>query len=384
MALQTRQLRGKAIAEKDSQVLRFDDCLYKVASQSGKGFYKITRSSKFGAEWICLCPDFTYRQVKCKHIWAVEFSLAVRNTVKENVVIPNISLTVCPNCGSKALIKRGLRHNRYGDLQRFLCKNCEKRFTQNYGFEKLQANPQAVTTAMQLYFSGESLRNVQKFLKLQGIAVSHVTVYKWIGKYVKLMDSYLSKITPQVSDTWRADELYLKVKGDMKYLFAVLDDETRFWIAREVADTKYAHDARQLFRAAKVVAGKKPKTLITDGLRTYQEAYTKEYWTRDTGDRTVHIRNIAFKNQHNNNKMDRFNGEIRDREKIVRGVKKADSPLLKGYQIYHNYIRPHMGLDGQTPADKVGISVEGEDKWLTLIQNAADRKRGEPPKAENR
>jgi len=43
-----------------------------------------------------------------------------------------------------------------------------------------------------------------------------------------------------------------------------------------------------------------------------------------------------------------------------------------------------MGLDGQTPADKVGISVEGEDKWLTLIQNAADRKRGEPPKAENR
>ncbi|MGA2790151.1 MAG: DDE-type integrase/transposase/recombinase [Candidatus Bathyarchaeia archaeon] len=384
MALQTRQLRGKAIAEKDSQVLRFDDCLYKVASQSGKGFYKITRSSKFGAEWICLCPDFTYRQVKCKHIWAVEFSLAVRNTVKENVVIPNISLTVCPNCGSKALIKRGLRHNRYGDLQRFLCKNCEKRFTQNYGFEKLQANPQAVTTAMQLYFSGESLRNVQKFLKLQGIAVSHVTVYKWIGKYVKLMDSYLSKITPQVSDTWRADELYLKVKGDMKYLFAVLDDETRFWIAREVADTKYAHDARQLFRAAKVVAGKKPKTLITDGLRTYQEAYTKEYWTRDTGDRTVHIRNIAFKNQHNNNKMERFNGEIRDREKIVRGVKKADSPLLKGYQIYHNYIRPHMGLDGQTPADKVGISVEGEDKWLTLIQNAADRKRGEPPKAENR
>jgi len=312
MALQTRQLRGKAIAEKDSQVLRFDDCLYKVASQSGKGFYKITRSSKFGAEWICLCPDFTYRQVKCKHIWAVEFSLAVRNTVKENVVIPNISLTVCPNCGSKALIKRGLRHNRYGDLQRFLCKNCEKRFTQNYGFEKLQANPQAVTTAMQLYFSGESLRNVQKFLKLQGIAVSHVTVYKWIGKYVKLMDSYLSKITPQVSDTWRADELYLKVKGDMKYLFAVLDDETRFWIAREVADTKYAHDARQLFRAAKVVAGKKPKTLITDGLRTYQEAYTKEYWTRDTGDRTVHIRNIAFKNQHNNNKMERFNGPRED------------------------------------------------------------------------
>jgi len=42
------------------------------------------------------------------------------------------------------------------------------------------------------------------------------------------MENYLSKITPQVGDTWRADELWVKVKGDMKYLFALMDDETRF------------------------------------------------------------------------------------------------------------------------------------------------------------
>jgi hypothetical protein len=73
----------------------------------------------------------------------------------------------------------------------------------------------------------------------------------------------------------------------------------------------------------------------------------------------------------NNNKMERFNGELRDREKIVRGIKKSDSPLLTGYQIYHNYVRPHMALDGQTPSEKAGITVKGKDKWLTLIQNAS-------------
>jgi hypothetical protein len=30
----------------------------------------------------------------------------------------------------------------------------------------------------------------------------------------------------------------------MKYVFAMMDDETRFWIAQEVADTKDKHDAR--------------------------------------------------------------------------------------------------------------------------------------------
>ena len=60
---------------------------------------------------------------------------------------------------------------------------------------------------MQLYFSGESLRNVQKFFRLQGINISHVAVYKWIKKYITLMQDYLRQITPKVGDTWRSDEL---------------------------------------------------------------------------------------------------------------------------------------------------------------------------------
>jgi len=71
-----------------------------------------------------------------------------------------------------------------------------------------------------------------------------------------------------------------------------------------------------------------------------------------------------------NNKMERFNGEIRDREKTMRGLKRTDTQILSGYQLYHNYIRPHEGLNGKTPAEVCGIKVEGNNKWLTLIQNA--------------
>lgn len=44
--------------------------------------------------------------------------------------------------------------------------------------------------------------------------------------------------------------------------------------------------------------------------------------------------------------------------------------ILTGYQLFHNYIRPYMSLNGQTPADKAGIKIQGKDKWLTLIQNS--------------
>jgi putative transposase len=66
--------------------------------------------------------------------------------------------------------------------------------------------------------------------------------------------------------------------------------------------------------------------------------------------------------------------EVRDREKVMRGLKKTDTPVLAGYQIYHNYFRPHEALKGKTPAEKCGIMIEGENKWKTMIQNASSIK----------
>src|SRR5208282_4213232 len=201
----SREERGRMIAQQPNQIQRLDERAYKVVSQSGHGMYDVIRSEKFAMRWVCNCPDWIHRQVKCKHVWAVEFSLALRNKVKQSVVIEPLSPSVCPYCASTKLVRHGLRHNKYGNLQRFTCRNCCKRFSQNLGFEGMKANPQSITSAMQLYFTGESLRNVQKFLRLQGVEVTHQTVWNWIKRYVTVMERYLDKITPQVSNTWRAD-----------------------------------------------------------------------------------------------------------------------------------------------------------------------------------
>jgi len=59
--------------------------------------------------------------------------------------------------------------------------------------------------------------------------------------------------------------------------------------------------------------GKQLKTLITDGLPSYSVACDKVF------EGTNHIRKITLNGKcHNNNKMERMNGEIRDREKTIR------------------------------------------------------------------
>lgn len=45
--------------------------------------------------------------------------------------------------------------------------------------------------------------------------------------------------------------------------------------------------------------------------------------------------------------------------------------IFDGYQMYHNYLRPHMGLNGKIPAEVCGIKIEGDNKWQTLIQQAS-------------
>lgn len=367
---EARVMRGQEIAKLDHQIKRLDESTYQVNSQSGHGLYTVVKQSR---DWRCSCPDHMYREVKCKHIWAVEFSNKLRDKVRENVIIQPVTIKACLYCQSPSVVKHGMRHNKYGDIQVFQCNACGRDFTINLGFERMKHNPHAVTTAMQLYFSGESLRNTARSLRMMGVEVSYQTVWNWIQKYTELMGKYLDKITPHVGDTWRADELYVKIHGNMKYVFAMMDDETRFWIAQEVANTKETHDARKLFRMAKERAGKKPQILVTDGLRSYRDAWLKEFRTNKQIDSTVHIRNITLAGVHNNNLMERLNEEIRDREKVTRNLKTDNSPILTGMQLFHNYVRPHMGLNGKTPADLAGITVEGQDKWLTLIQNASKK-----------
>lgn len=62
---------------------------------------------------------------------------------------------------------------------------------------------------------------------------------------------------------------------------------------------------------------------------------------------------------------------IDSKTKTMRGLKRKDTPILKGYQIFHNYIREHEGLDGKTPAEMANLDLNlGQNKWLSLIRKS--------------
>lgn len=82
--------------------------------------------------------------------------------------------------------------------------------------------------------------------------------------------------------------------------------------------------------------------------------------------------------EHNNNAIERYNGDIKDRIKIMRGefrnFKKAEA-FLNLKRIIHNFINPHLSLFGKTPAEEAEIHFNlGRNKLLNLIKQRAQRK----------
>ena len=56
-----------------------------------------------------------------------------------------------------------------------------------------------------------------------------------------------------------------------------MDDETRFWIAQQVAETKNTADITPLFSKGKDVARTRPNTLISDGAPNFHTAFNRNF-----------------------------------------------------------------------------------------------------------
>ena len=65
-----------------------------------------------------------------------------------------------------------------------------------------------------------------------------------------------------------------------------------------------------------------------------------------------------------------MNGTLRERVKVQRGWKTMDTKLAEGQRIQYNFVKPHMALQNQTPAQVAGVGITARNKWLALIQNA--------------
>ena len=364
-----RTERAKQMMQTNGYCSQIDHDKFRVRSQNNPKIFYIVSKTDNGL--ICECKDHEVRNADCKHI-KIALEMMRRNGGHRNNVfriMERSQLKLCKYCDSGSIKKWGMRKIKNGNSQIYKCSDCKKRFTTNFGFEKKQYDENTITGALQMYFTGMSVRDIANHYSMMGIDISHMTVYRWIDKYSKLTAQYLNGIVPRVGGRFRADEVWIKINGKQCYLFASMDDDTRYWLASDIADNKFQHNTDNLLRMTKRQSGKSPRNFITDGLPAYHKSSKKIFGKKTSHAKHIHL--TGKRDRDNNNKMERLNGEMRDREKAFRGLKKMDTAILDGMRIYYNHTKKHGALEGKTPSQVSMIEVDGGNKWKILIQNAA-------------
>jgi transposase-like protein len=359
-----RPQRALTIAQQEGQITIIDENTFRVKSQSHEGSYLVTRT---GEDWKCECPDFIARQTPCKHIYAVSFLPSLRVNAKTPVVqsVELESPEVCVYCKSKSIVKRGFVNGKARKVQRFWCKECGKTFVFDLGFKKMKYDPRVITIAIDAYSRGMSFRDVSQHLEQFYVAgVNATTVFRWHAKYIKMIGEYVNTLQPQLSGTWHADEVFQKMRGGIKYngpsgmafLWNIMDRNTRFLVASKLSKARDVGGAARAFiEAAKNAHDSEPDKVFTDSLKAYSEGITFAPFTKDP----EHIANAGINKPHaTNNRIERLNGTERQRFKVQRGWKSMKTAIPEGHRIHYNYVRPHMALDEQTPAQAAGIDLK--------------------------
>lgn len=381
--LDARQERGMRLAADHAALIKkFAKNEWIVPSQANPAeSYRVKAPKGKRAHWKCSCPDFAQRGQACKHIWAVRFVGAIHEPAPES---QRVSVTeepevihgvVCKHCASGNVTRYGM----CGKKPAYWCNPCSRKFVVDDGFKRVRSDPKSVTLALDLYFKGVSLRQITDTLnQFFDVRVNHTTVYRWLTRYVTLLNEYAANLKPDVGTAkWHADEMKVKYGADWRWLWHVMDRETRYLLVSKVTDSRDLADARGVFQAAKDQAGgETPLVIVTDGLPAYVDAAKKVFIAGVKHDarheREIHLTDHAL----NNNMVERLNSTVRGRQRPARGLKRSSGPLTAGQATYYNHIRPHSALGGQTPAEAAGIGVKGglgDSRWASIIKKAVGK-----------
>ena len=143
-------------------------------------------------------------------------------------------------------------------------------------FRWFDSSPEVIRLVVMMYVRYPlSLRNVEDLLFERGIDICHETVRLWWTRFGPMFASEIRRKRVQrmrqfTHWKWHLDEVYVKINGEMRYLWRAVDHEGE---VLESFVTKERDKAAALsFMKKALKRHGRPIAIVTDGLRSYGAA----------------------------------------------------------------------------------------------------------------
>ena len=203
--------------------------------------------------------------------------------------------------------------------------------------------PDVIVLAVRWYLRfALSYRDVEELLAGRGIAVDHVTVYRWVQRFTPLLGEAARPCRHAIGSRWRVDETYVKLAGRWRYVYRAIDQVGQV-IDVFVSPRRNVQASRLFFERAIGVTGVRPVEVVTDRAATYPivlEGLVPAAWHR--------------MDRYANNGVEADHGRLKARLGPMRGLKQDHSArvVIGGYALVQNLRRGHCELAVEEPPSR--------------------------------
>ncbi|MFB7224337.1 IS6 family transposase [Streptomyces sp. NPDC056227] len=194
---------------------------------------------------------------------------------------------------------------------------------------------EVISYCVWLYFRFPlSFREVEELMLQRGVIVSHETVRRWCRKFGQAYANALRRRRPRPGDKWHLDEVFIKINGELKYLWRAVDQDGNV-LDILVQRRRDKAAARRFFRRLMTKTRAVPRVIVTDKLRSYGAAH------REAMPSAEHRSHKGL-----NNRAENSHQPTRQRERAMKGFRSVGGAqrFLSAFSGISPHFRPRRHL----------------------------------------
>jgi transposase-like protein len=208
--------------------------------------------------------------------------------------------------------------------------------------------PDIIVLAVRWYLRYNlSYRDVEELLVERGVDVDHVTVFRWVQRFVPLLADAARFGRRAPRDRWFVDETYVKVNGIWRYVYRAIDQDGQV-IDVLVSAHRDADSARRFFQRALSTLKVTPSEVVTDAAAIYPAVLDEllpSAW--------------HHMERHANNPIEADHSQLKHRLRPMRGLQtdRTAQVIISGHAFMQNLRRGHYELATDVPvAERVAAA----------------------------
>ena len=370
------------------------ECVVKSETDSDL-WYHVRQTAQKG--WTCSCPLYREGRKICKHITAAFIHLSTKESKgsESDSSSDDINLKLppprwCLHCGSvnctikeERVLQKMTRAKKEDGKNSVICRcnSCSRTFADRLGFVGRHYSEKVILKVLILVARHTSPKDAARTANEDyKTNVDERTARRWVKDYSYMISAYTNGLKVSGVTAVAVDEKCYFSGGVKRYVYTGTCLKSRLTLAVCHSFEKLSYDATPLFEAILEKITIPPLLMIADGLNGYKTGNKNVFKTDPPT--TMYIQDASVNGVHTNNSIEeRSNGYLQECIRGARGFNSDEPGRITLGIIYRDFVRPHMGIDNMTPAEKAGIHIPcaekagihipGIDKMLALIRCAA-------------